>query len=124
MVAQDSTAKSQAAEFQQYIEKEVLTIIKALAEKGETTQERIQEIALRTLSLIKPGMSVEELYMGATKLDDKHSELGPLVISIMREYEEKYTMKTIDSVAALIKKGYYGDAESMVKKVLLFKGMN
>ena len=113
-----------AEEFQKYIEKEVLTIIKALAEKGETTQERIQEIAQRTLSLIKPGMTVEELYVGATKLDDAHSELSPLVITIMREYENKYAMKAIDSVSALIKKGYYDQAESMVKKVLLCKGMN
>jgi hypothetical protein len=114
----------QAEQFRQYIEKEVLLIIKSLAEKGDTTKERIQELAQLTLSYIKPGMSIEDLYMSATKLDDKHSELSPLVIMIMREYEEKYSMKAIDSVSALIKSGQYGQAESMVKKVLLFKGMN
>jgi len=114
----------QAEQFRQYIEKEVLLIIKSLAEKGDTTKERIQELAQLTLFYIKPGMSIEDLYMSATKLDDKHSELSPLVIMIMREYEEKYSMKAIDSVSALIKSGQYGQAESMVKKVLLFKGMN
>lgn len=121
---QNVAIPTSADEFQKYIEVEVLKIIKELAEKGQTSKERIQEIARLTLTLIHPGMSLQELYQNAVKLDDQHSELCPVVFRIMKEYEEKYSQKAISSVSHLIKTGKYIEAQEMVKKILQFKIMN
>lgn len=114
----------EAENFRKTIETEVLKIIKDLAEKGQTTKERIQEIAQLTITLIKPGMSLEELYVNAIKLDDLHSELAPVVFKIMKEYEEKYEKRALAQVSQLIKSGEYESAQDMVKKVLQFKIQN
>lgn len=110
--------------FRKFIETEVLKIIKNLAEKGETPQERIQAIARTTLDRIKPGMKIDELYLNAVKLDDEYSELAPIVITIMKNYEENFARKAIQGVSQLIKKGDYDSANQMVKKVLMFKISN
>lgn len=110
-----------AEEFRKFIEVEVLKIIKKLAEEGKTTRERIQEIARRTLDLIKPGMTIDELYQNAVKLDDQHPELAPVVYAVMKEYEQKYEKRAIDQVSAFVKAGKYDEAQTLVKKVLQFK---
>lgn len=110
-----------AEEFRKFIEVEVLKIIKNLAEEGKTTRERIQEIARRTLDLIKPGMTIDELYQNAVKLDDQHPELAPVVYAVMKEYEQKYEKKAIEQVSAFVKAGKYDEAQNLVKKVLQFK---
>ena len=115
---------TQAEEFRKYIETEVLKIIKALAENGKTTKERIQDIAKITLELIKPMMTLEELYQNAVKLDDNHSELAPVVMHIMKEYEQKHEKRVLDQVTQLVHNGQYDQAEEAVKKVLQFKIQN
>lgn len=110
-----------AEEFRKYIESEVLFIIRSLAESKSVTSDRVKEMARETLLLIRPNMALEDLYASAVKLDDKFTELAPIVFKIMKKYEEEYSMKAISSVSALIKSGRYDDAQSMVKKVLLFK---
>lgn len=111
-------------EFRKFIEVEVLKIIKDLAEKGKTPKEKIQSLAQLTLDLIKPGMSLEELYLNAVKLDDANSELAPVVFQVMKEYEEKYEKKAIDQVSQLVKLGQYDQAQEIIKKVLQFKITN
>ncbi len=108
-------------EFRKLIEVEVLRIIKELAEKGEATQENIQDIASTTLILIHPGMTLEELFSNAVKLDDKYKELAPVVVKIMRIYEEQYEKTALSQVSILVKKGQFDQAHDLVKKVLLFK---
>jgi len=110
-----------AEEFRKFIEVEVLKIIKKLAEGGKTPKERIQEIARRTLELIKPGMSLEELYQNAVKLDDYHPELAPVVFTVMKEYEQKYEKMALEQVSSLVRSGKYDEAQNLVKKVLEFK---
>ena len=110
-----------AGEFRKYIESEVLLIIRQLAESKTATSDRIKEMARETLLLITPQMTLDELYANAVKLDDRFSELAPIVFKIMKKYEEGYSRKAIGSVSALIKSGRYDDAQNMVKKVLLFK---
>ena len=112
---------SSAEDFRKFIEVEVLKIIKNLAEKGKTPKERIQEIARRTLELIKPGMSLEELYQNAVKLDDFHPELAPVVFALMKQYEQKYERRAIEQVSAFVRSGKYEEAQELVKKVLQFK---
>lgn len=115
---------TQSEDFRKYIEVETLKIIKKLAEEGKTEKERIQLIAQRTLELVRPGMSLEELYQSAVKLDDNFSELAPLVYVIMRQYEEKYEKKALEQVSQMVKNKQYDQAEAMVKKVLAFKISN
>lgn len=116
-----SSASLPTNEFCKFIELEVLKIIKDLYEKGTTTQERIQGMARNVLELIRPGMSLDELYVNAVKLDDQYSELAPVVIKIMGEYEEKYEKKALTQVSQLIKMKQFDEAQNMVKKVLQFK---
>jgi hypothetical protein len=108
-------------EFRKVIESEVLKVIKNLAEAGNTPKERVQEIAQYVLDTIQPNKPIDELYRNAAKLDDKFPELGPVVIAVMREYEETYEEKGIIDVSNLIRAGKFADAESMVKKILMFQ---
>lgn len=110
-----------AEEFRKYIESEVLRVIRKLVDGKTASTEHIKEMARETLLLIKPDMTMEQLYANAVKLDDHFSELAPVVFQIMKKYEEEYSMKAIGSVSSLIKSGRYDDAQNMVKKVLLFK---
>jgi len=114
----------QAEELQRFIEKEVLKLIKSLAEQEGMTKEKVQNVAKRTVELIHPGMKLEELYQNAVKLDDNCSELAPIVVLIMREYEQKYEKKALDQVSELIKLKQFDQAQDMVKKVLTFKIQN
>jgi hypothetical protein len=110
-----------ADQFRNYIETEVLLIIKKMASEGTTTEEKVKAIAQLTLNLIKPGMILEELYKNAVKLDDQYPELSPLVVKIMREYEEKYEKKALAYVSELVKNHQFDQAQDVVKKVLEFK---
>ena len=108
-------------EFRQFIEREVLLIIKELAETGNTTQEKLQQMAKLTLDLVKPGMPIDEMYRNAVKLDDQHSELAPVVAKLMKTYEEKYEKSALKEVTELIRNKQYDQAQDMVKKVLEYK---
>lgn len=109
-----------AEEFRKLIEIEVLKVIKDLAQK-EGLEERIKQVARLVIDLIKPGMSLEELYQNAVKLDDRHPELSPLVFKIMKEYEQKYEKRAIEQVRAFVKSGNFDQAQDLVKKVLQYK---
>jgi len=111
----------QAEELQQFIEKEVLKLIKNLAEQEGMTKEKVQNVARRTLEFIRPGMKLDELYQNAVKLDDNCSELAPIVVIVMREYEQKYEKKALDQVSQLIKNKQFEQAQDVVKKVLNYK---
>ena len=111
-------------EFRKFIEIEVLKIIKDLAEKNGVPPEKLQAFAQLTLELIKPDMSVEELYRNAVKLDDQYTELAPVVMKVMGAYEEKFEKKAIAQVSQLIKMKKFDEAQDMVKKVLQFKASN
>ena len=112
---------SNPEEFRKFIEIEVLKIIKKLAEEGKTPKDKVRNISQLTLDLIKPGMTMEQLYQGAVKLDNTYSELAPVVSMVMKEYEEKYEKKAIEYVSQLIKSKDYDQAQNMVQKVLQFK---
>ncbi len=110
-----------ADEFRKFIEVEVLRVIKDLAEKNDTPEERIRMIAQHALDLIKPNMTIQELYKNAVRLDDQYPELAPVVFKIMHEYEENHGKKTLTEVQGLVKKGNYDEAQDLVKKLLEFK---
>lgn len=107
--------------FRRFIETEVLRILKDLSSNSETDPSLIQEIAAYTLDKIKPEMKVQELFSSAVALDDKYSQLSPVVASVLQEYEQTYEHPAIDHVETLIRAGNYGKAEELMTKVLSFK---
>ena len=113
----------QAEEFRAYIEKEVLQLIKELVIKGGIEEKRIQLMAREVLNLLQPGMNLDELYANAIKIDDNFSELCPIVIKLMRAYEDRFHKKAVAEVSTLIKEGNYDAAQDMVMKVLKYKGV-
>ncbi|MDH7476351.1 MAG: hypothetical protein QHH09_02660 [Microgenomates group bacterium] len=114
---------STSKKFCQFIEVEVLKIIKQLLKEGITQKEKIQAMAQLTLNLIKPWMSLEELYRNAAKLDDTYPELSPVVFKVMKEYEEKYEKKALNEVTKMVRAGNYDQAQAMVKKILNYKAI-
>lgn len=111
----------QAEELRQFIEKEVLKVIEKLVDDETSTKEKLQGIARKTLELIRPGMPIDELYQNTVKLDDDYSDLAPVVIVVMREYETKYARKALTQVSNLIKTKKFDQAQALVKKVLEYK---
>lgn len=117
----NQNSNQKAEEFRHFIEKEVLAVINSLASQPNFDAERIRSMARLALDLIEPGLTLDQLYQNAVKLDDQFSELAPVVFKIMREYEEKYEKKALSVVSQLIRQGQYDQAQIMVKKVLQFK---
>lgn len=109
-------------QFREYIEREVLDVIKSLLDKPDIDQNRIKEIAKHTLQLLALGTAIDELYKLAIKLDENYPELRPVVIKLMNEYEQKYNKRAVEQVSNLIKQGKYEDAQNVMLKVLEFKG--
>jgi len=107
--------------FRKFIEYETATLIISLLEKGAIDQDRAARLSQLTLDLIIPGMTLEELYLNGVKLDDNNSEMAPVVYKIMKIYEEKFEKKALSQVSAMVKNKQFGQAEDLVKKVLLFK---
>jgi len=66
-------------------------------------------------------MPIDELYRNTVKLDDDYSDLAPVVIIVMREYETKYARKALTQVSNLIKTKKFDQAQALVKKVLEYK---
>jgi len=113
--------KQNADEFRKFIESNVLDVIQQMSGKPNLNTETVQKIAELTLDLIRPEMTVEELYQNAVKLDDSIPELAPVVFAVMKEYEKTHEAKALHLVSQLIKAGSFEDAGSVVKKVLAFK---
>jgi len=107
--------------FRNFIEYEAAQLIISLLEKGLINEEKSESLSGLTLSLIRPGMTVEELYLSGVKLDDNNSEMAPVVYKIMKIYEEKFEKKALSQVSALVKNKQFGQAQDLVKKVLQFK---
>ena len=112
-----------AEAFRKWIELEVLKIMKQQVSKQDVSQQRIQDLANRTLDMIQPGMTIEELFQNAIKLNDDYPEFDPLSVKLIKEYEHKYKKKAVERVAQLVKSGDLDEAQDVVKKVLEFKMM-
>lgn len=96
-------------EIRERIESQVVDLIKLKVENEEMTEERAQQLAQRVLELLKPGMSLEDLYKALPKLDDNFSEASPIIVPYLRDYEDGVTKKPpskyeTSSSRAIIKK--------------------
>jgi hypothetical protein len=105
-------------ELRQQIELQVVEFLKTAMESGAMKEERgqqISEIVLRTLS---PGMNFEELYRAIPKLDDNCPELAPLVLPILRDYENTVNKHAMESIVELIRQGQYDAAAKLGKQAV------
>ena len=105
-------------EIREDIELKIVEHIRQLLDDAVITEARAQqlsEIALRTLT---PGMTLEELYRAIPKLDDSATELSPIVMPYMRDYEENITKQAQITVQELIKTGQYDAAVKLSKEAI------
>lgn len=102
----------------QDVELKVVELIKQKLADGTITEARSQQIAQHILDTLKPGMSFEELYKAIFKLDDMYTELSPIVLPILRDYDKNVTQKIQAAVSELIKQGRYLEAEKLSHKAI------
>ncbi len=105
-------------DIRQQIELKVVELIKAKLADGTMTEERSQQISQRVLDILKPGMGLEDLYKAIPKLDDTVTELSPIILPILSDYEKNITQAAIPPIRNYIKTGQYDAAVTLSKKVI------
>lgn len=105
-------------DLRQQIELKVVEMIKQKLSDGTMTEERSQELSQIVLDTLKPGMSFEELYRAIPKLDDNASELSPIILPILRNYEQNVNKKALESVSNLIKLGQFDAAAKLADRAI------
>ena len=100
------------------IEAKVVELIKSKVEAEEMTEERAQEIAQRVLDMLKPGMTLEELYKVLPHLDDNYSEIGHIIVPYLQDYENGVAKVAAKQVGQLIKEGRFKEAQELADKVI------
>ena len=102
----------------QIVEWQVLELIKKMSEFGKMTNEQAQQIAKRTIELLKPGMSLEEFFKNVMKIDDGLPELSFIVLPLAKIYQEKIENPSIDAVRELVRKTNYDTAVNLSQKIV------
>ena len=105
-------------DLRQDVELKVVELIKKKLADGTMTEERSQAIAQQVLNTLTPGMSFENLYKAIFHLDDMYTELSPVVLPIIRDYDINVTQKATNSVRDLIRQGQYDAAEKLAHKAI------
>ena len=105
-------------DLRQSVELRAVELIKGGLESGTISEARAQELSQIVLDTIHPGMSLEELYRAIPKLDDTAPELSPVVLPVVRQYEETYGIKAVEDVRALIRTGQYDAAVKHAKDTI------
>ena len=82
------------------------------------TNEQAQQIAKRTIELLKPGMSLEEFFKNVMKIDDGLPELSFIVLPLAKIYQEKIENPSIDAVRELVRKTNYDTAVNLSQKIV------
>lgn len=105
-------------DIRQQIELQVVELIKAKLTDGSMTEERAQQASQIVLDTLKPGMNFEDLYRAIARLDDTVQELAPVVLPIMKQYEEQIVQPIGNDVSELIRQGQYDAATKLAKKAI------
>jgi hypothetical protein len=90
-------------ELRQQIELRIVEMIKKHLADGSITEDRAQQISQYVLDTLHPGMTFEELYRAIPKLDDSFSELSPIILPILQDYENNVNQKAMEAVRDLIR---------------------
>lgn len=96
----------------------VVELIKRGLEAGTMTEARAQELSQTVLDTIRPGMNFEELYKAIAMLDDCAPELSPVVLPMVKEYEEHVAQQALHGVKELIAQGQYDAATTLAQNVV------
>jgi hypothetical protein len=105
-------------DLRQDVELKVVEFIKQKLADGTMSEKRSQAIAQLVLDSLKPGMSFEELYKAIFKLDEHYTELAPIVLPFIRDYDKNVMQKIRAAVSELIKQGRYEEAEKLSQKAI------
>ena len=105
-------------DLRQQVELLVVELIKRGLESGTMTDARAQELSQIVLDTITPGMSFESLYKAIASRDDTAPELSPIVLPVVKEYEEHVTQQALHGVKELIKQGQYDAASKLAQSVV------
>lgn len=105
-------------DIRQQIELKVVELIKARLADGSITEERAQALSQVVLDTVRPGMSFEALYKAVARLDDFAPELAPIVLPLMRQYEDTVVAQAHEHVRNLIREGQYDAATKLAKNAI------
>ena len=105
-------------DLRQQIELKIVELIKEKLSDGSMTEDRAQEISQMVLNSLKPGMSFEELYKVIPKLDDMYNELSPIVLPLVRDYENRIVKEAKKEVQSLIRQGQYDAAINLAQQAV------
>lgn len=107
-----------ADDVRQQLEQQIVELIQEKLQDGTLVEDRAQAMSRLALELLRPGMSLDELYRAVPKLDDTFQELAPVVLPIVRDYEEHVVIPAQKGIANLIHQGQYDAAVKLAKKVV------
>ena len=105
-------------DLRQQIELQVVELIKAKLADGTMTEERAQQASQMVLDTLKPGMSFEELYSAVARLDDTVQELAPVIVPMLKQYEEQIVRPIEKNVTELIRQGQFDAATTLAKRAI------
>ena len=105
-------------DIRQKLELRIVELIKASLADGTMKEERAQQISQVVLDTLRPGMTFEELYRAVPRLDDHCPELAPVVLPLLKDYEENVNKKAMEGVSELIHQGQYDAAAKLGKQAI------
>jgi len=105
-------------DLRQQIELQVVELIKRKLADGTMTEERAQQASQMVLDTLKPGMSFEELYSAVARLDDTVQELAPVIVPMLKQYEEQIVRPIEKNVTELIRQGQFDAATTLAKRAI------
>ena len=105
-------------DLRQTIEMNIVDLLKKLLADGKITENRGKQISTVVLELLKPGMTLPELYKAILKLDDSCPELSEIVLPYAKSYEDQITQKATEAVSQYIRLGQYDAAAKLAEKAI------
>ena len=101
-------------EVRQQIELKVVEMIKQKLIDGTMTEERSKEVSQHVLGCLKPGMNFIDLFKALPKLDDGFSEMSPLIVTYLRDYESNVVQKAREKAQDFIQEGKYDASVKLI----------
>ena len=105
-------------DLRQQIELQVVELIKRKLADGTMTEERAQQASQMVLDTLKPGMNFEELYSAVARLDDTVQELAPVIVPMLKQYEQEIVRPIEKNVTELIRQGQFDAATTLAKRAI------
>lgn len=103
-------------EYRKKLEWEILKIIKEKLQNGEMDAERARAIARMLLDKLHPPLTLEQIHLVASTLDDHFQELARAVLPIQKDHEEEVKKVVTEHAEKLIKNGKFDEALTTLKK--------